>query len=452
MKNTLYLPEIREMLAQNSADELAEFCQALHPARTAHFMECLSPDEAWAVLQYADAPTRVEIFTYLDDDLQVAIAETQDRKQIAELIAELAHDDRVDLLNESDPKVAAELLQLVPAVERRDILRLQMYPEGTAGAMMTTDFAKLGESLSVQEALAELGRQAEELETIYYLYIVDEHDHLRGLVSARALVSAMGKPATTLGDLMESDLVAVGPYDDQEAVAQKVARFDLLAIPVVDEQRRMLGIITHDDVLDVMLEEATEDAHLISAVAPLEDSYLKTNLFTLIWKRSIWLVILFGAALLTTTALEHYQDRIKSWQWLVAFIPLIISCGGNCGSQSATLIITALSGGDISLSDWKQIMRREGIMGLVLGGVLGICGIFAAMAFIREPQTVRIVLVLPLTLLLIVVCATLTGSVLPLIFKRLGLDPAMMSNPFVAGIMDILGIVIYLNVAILLLT
>lgn len=449
MINMLYLPELREMLAENNADEMREFCTALHPARTAEFMEGLSADEAWHVLQYADAETREEIFSYFDEDKQVEILESQDRHEIAGLVAEMAPDDRVDLLQEADDTVVEEILPLLPTDERRDYLRLREYPEGVAGAVMTTEVAKLGEGLTVKEALDELGRQAEELETIYYLYVVDETDHLRGVVSARQLVSAMTHPETRLGEVMETDVAAANVMDDQEDVAQKVARFDLLAIPVVDDEHRMLGIITHDDVIDVMREEATEDAHRIAAVHPLEGSYMKTPVFTLSWKRGLWLTLLFVFALLTAFALQHFKSDIEELTWLVLFIPLVISSGGNTGNQSATLIITALATKDIELRDWLHVVKRELATGLLLGGFLALIGFGAAI--LLTPNVVS-AFVVAITLVLVVICGTLFGSVLPLIFKRLGLDPALMSNPFVAGIIDILGIVIYINVALLLMS
>ena len=447
MTNPLYLPEIREMLAENNAAELQEFCGALHPARTAEFMDGLTAEESWAVLQHAEVPLRVEIFGFFDKEKQVEIIETIDRAEIAELIGDLPPDDRVDRLNEVEPEVVAQLMPLIPADERRDIQRLRSFPEDTAGAVMTTEFARLSEDLTVGRALEEIGRQAGELETIYYLYIVDEEDHLRGLVSARQLVSAIGKPEALIGDLMERDLITVNVSDDQEEVAQKVARYDLLAIPVVDDEHHMLGIITHDDVLDVMVEEATEDAYRIAAVAPLEEGYLETRVFTLTWKRGIWLTIMFFAALLTAFTLQGYRSFFdaESVAWLVVFIPLVISTGGNSGNQSATLIITALSTGDITLQDWWRVVRRELAMGLLLGGFLGIVGYCCAW-FWFAPGYYQAA-VIPVTVLLVVVCGTLSGSVLPLTFRRLGLDPALMSNPFVAGLIDVVGIIIYMQVA-----
>ena len=447
MINTLYLPELREMLQEGNAEELREFCQALHPARTSEFMSGLTTEESWQVLRFAEPLSRrVEIFHYFDRDLQIDIITTQDRDEVAEVLAHAPPDDRVDILQDLDEEVVDDLLQRIPAEERRDILRLSQYPEGTAGAVMTTEVAKLSESLTVRDAFDDLARQSEDFETIYYLYIVDSDDQLRGLVSARQLVAAMRKPETRLSELMETDLVTVDTMEDQESVANKVARLDLLAIPVLDTERKMVGIITHDDIIDVVREEATEDAHRIAAVDPLDESYLRTSIFTLSWKRGMWLLILFGFALLTAVALDWYDQQLARLAWLVPFIPLVISSGGNTGSQSATLIITALTRGHITLNDWWQVVWRELLMGALLGSALALFGLIVVL-FFPDVDGWAATFVLPITLLLVVITGTLTGSLLPLVFQKLGFDPALMSNPFVAGIIDIVGIVIYLNVA-----
>jgi len=448
MTNTLYLPEIRAMLAEQNAAELEEFCTALHPARTAEFMEGLTSPETWAVLHYAQQPLRGEIFGFFSLETQIEIVEITDRAEMAAFIGDLPPDDRVDLLALVEPRVVEELMPLIPADERRDIQRLSAYPEDTAGAVMTTEFARLSEELSVGKALEEIGRQAEELETIYYLYVVDEEDHLRGLVSARQLVSAMGKPDTCIGQLMERDLVTVHVQDDQEVVADRVARYDLLAIPVVDTEHRLLGIITHDDVIDVVREEAAEDAYLSAAVDPLDEGYLETGLLTLVKKRAPWLIVLFFGALLTAVALEEYDAVTNDFPWLVLFIPLVISTGGNTGNQSATLIITALSTGNITLEDWYRVVRREILIGFMLGGFLGVLGYISVVMMGRPPAEA---LVMPITILLVVLCGVLAGAILPLAFRRIGFDPALMSNPFVAGLIDLLGVIIYMKVALALL-
>tara|TARA_R110002049_G_scaffold2750_4_gene21944 strand:+ start:103068 stop:104417 length:1350 start_codon:yes stop_codon:yes gene_type:complete len=444
MYNTLYLPELREMLAGDNRAELEEFCTTLNAGRTAEFMEGLSDAEIWRVLQYAEPDRRSEIFGYFAEERQLAMLASHDPAQVAELVEEIPPDDRVDLLQELEPGRVDEILPLLPVEDRRDIQRLQSYPEETAGAMMTSDVAKLTEKLSVREALDELARQASDLETIYYLYVVDEDCLLRGIVSTRQLVSSLRHPERTLGEMMETDVVVAQVLEDQESVAAKVERFNLLAIPVVDAGRQLVGIITHDDVIDVVREELAEDAQRIAAVAPLEDDYLRIGLWTLSWKRGLWLTILFFAALLTAFALRHYEVELEKFAWLVWFIPLIISAGGNSGSQSATLVITAMTSGEVKFSDFGQVVRREFIVSLALGGFLALIGFLVAL-FIAPSQ--RDAVVIPITLLSVILCGCLCGAVLPLFFKRMGLDPAMMSNPFVAGIVDILGIVIYINVA-----
>jgi len=318
---------------------------------------------------------------------------------------------------------------------------------------MTTEIAKLHETLTIASALQEIQRQSATYETIYYLYVVDDSDRLLGLVSARQLISSLGKPDRKITDLMESELITVDVDDDQGEVAQKVAKYDLLAIPVVDHQHRLLGIITYDDVIDVVREEAVRDAHRISAVDPLDESYMRTDLITMCRKRGLWLGLLFLFALLTTYKLHSYEAHLNVWSWLVFFIPLVISTGGNSGSQSATLIITALVSEEIALKDWPRIVRRELVMGLMLGGTLGLFGLILGWFVLPADITSRgAILVLPITLVLVVSCGTFLGSVLPLVFQRLGWDPALMSNPFVSGLIDIVGIVVYFNVARLLLS
>jgi len=451
MTNTLYLPELREMLAENNAAELREFCVALHAARTAEFMEGLTAAEAWAVLQHADDATRAEIFSYFDRDRQVEIIETADRAEMGRLIADLPPDDRADILKSVRPEIVTELLPFIPALDRRDILRLQSYAEGTAGAMMTTSFAKIGEGLSVREALEEIGRQAQELETIYYVYIVDAQDHLRGLVSARQLVSAMGKPNTKIDDLMDREVVTVDVNDDQEKVAQEVARFDLHAIPVVDSEHHMLGIITHDDVIDVFSAEATEDVYRMGAVAPLVENYLEANFRTIWWKRSVWLSCLFVAELFTFTMLAHFEDSIKKIVALSLFVPLCISTGGNSGSQAATLITRAMALGQVTIGDWWQVLRHELLMGMALGVTLGSIGFvrafFTPTEILGDADAWALATVISLAVTAICLWGTLVGSMLPLIFRRFGFDPGYASSPFVATFVDVTGIFIYFSLA-----
>ena len=450
MINTLYLPELREMLAENDSDGLRNFCEALNPVRAAEFMSGLNSEETWRVIQQTDLESRVDIFSYLDPDKKNDVLENCQIDEVAELVAELPPDDRVDLLQGIDAKRRNKLLSIIPVEARRDFQRLSQYPEGTAGAVMTTEIARLTEDLTTHEALNEIARQIEDYETIYYLYVVDAEDRLRGIVSARQLLAGMRQSDIRLHDIMESDLVLAHVDEDQEDVADKVAKMDLLAIPVVDNQHKLLGIITHDDVIDVVREEATEDAHRIGAVDPLDQSYLRTSLLTLSWKRGIWLSFLFFFALITTIALDNYESVMDKWKWLMAFIPLVISSGGNSGSQSATLIITALSRKHVEVSDLAKVVVRELSVGLLLGGSLAALGFIASLFIIPAGMAASAFFIIPLTLLAVVICGTLIGSVLPIAFESIGWDPAIMSTPLVAGIVDIIGIVIYVNLAILL--
>jgi magnesium transporter len=452
MTNTLYLPELREMLAQNDIAELREFTVALHPARTAEFMEGLTADEAWRVLQHADSEIRAQNFLYFERPKQVEIVEQQSRGEIGQFIADLPADDRVDILKSVDPAIVEELLPFVPAIDRRDILRLQSYPEGTAGAMMTTDFAKLPEGLTVKQALDEIAKQAEGLETIYYMFIVDQEDHLRGVVSARQLVSGLSKLNMPIKNLMENELITVGVGEDQEEVTQKVAQYDLHAIPVVDDEYHMLGIITHDDVIDVVQQEATEDVHRLGGVGHLEESYLEAK-FTTIWrKRALWLSCLFGAELLTYTALVRFKHTIDSVTILALFVPLCISTGGNSGSQAATLITRAMALGQVTLRDWWSVLRHELLMGLALGATLGFIGFLRTYLFTSKTDLDGIdpfifAMVIAQAVTAICLWGTIVGSMLPIVFKRMGIDPGYASSPFVATFVDVTGIVIYFSIA-----
>jgi magnesium transporter len=446
MVNTLYLPELRQMLAADDVAGLREFGDALHPARAAEFMEGLAPAEAWQVLQAVDASRRTEIFGYLDEAMRVSIVESVEPSMITPLVADLAADDRVDLVNEVHPDVVEQLMPFLPDVERRELERLRTYPEGTAGAVMTTEVARLSESLTVREALEEISRQAEGLETVYYNYIVDEHNHLRGLISARQLVTHFRQPNLPISELMQRNVVTVLATDDQETVAAKVASYDFLAIPVLDDEQHLLGIITHDDIIDVLREEATEDAHMAAGVNPLDDGYLETHWATLAYKRGVWLTILFIAGFLTVQALSSYDEQLTRVSWLGWFVPLVIASGGNSGSQSATLVITALTNGEVHIDDWWRVAKREILMGLCLGGLLAIGG-YIGVRVMAPDVSVGDALVVPITQISVVLFGTMIGGLLPLLFRRLGLDPALMSNPFVTGIIDVSGILIYMNVA-----
>ncbi len=455
MLNTLYLPDLRNMLAEGDAVGLEQFCSALHPASTAEALEGLTAEETWQVLRHADLPTRAAVFSYFPSELQVEMLSSLDRQEMGELVGELPPDERVDILQLLEEPLVEGLLAHVPPRERRDILHLQTYPEGTAGSFMTTEFARLRDDMTVAQVHDQFRQWAEHpeaLETLYYLYVVDGQGHLQGVVSFRDLaLNALvyGQADKRIGELIERNVISVHALDDREEVAQVLARYDLVAIPVIDDQRRLLGIVTHDDVIDVVREEATEDAQRIAGIEPLQAHYLDVGLLTLAWKRGIWLTILFFTSLFTAGALAGYDQLTNAHVWLVMFIPMIISTGGNSGNQSATLVITALSNGEVHVEHWRRVLKREVLMGLVLGTFLGLSAFLVAWGTTWRVPHAGIVAV---TVVLVVLCGTLIGSALPLIFRRAGLDPALMSNPLVACLSDILGIIIYMNVALFLLS
>ena len=441
----LLLPDLRELLDASDVAGLAEFCEALHPAAVAEVLEGLEAAESWQVLSSCSPVRQAEIFSFIDLPDQLELVETVPREQFSRLIEEMAPDDRVDLLERLDPERVDNLLPIVAQAERRDIQRLLSFPEDSAGSIMTTEYASLPAETTVVEAIDLLRQQAPDRETIYYVYVIDEGRRLRGFISLRELILA--RPETRVDSIMERDVISVRVDDDQEEVAQRLARFDFIAIPVVDEQNQLVGIVTHDDAMDVAQEEADEDAYRSGAVVPLEDDYLSTPLVTLAWKRGGWLIVLLFAAVLTALALKSLKQDLDAdaLQWMALFIPLVLASGGNAGSQSATLIVRALAISQFGREESVRVLVRELVLAGFLGGGLAILSFLTAMWFVEA--TVPQAAVVGITVFLVVAMGTVTGAMLPLGFRRMGLDPALMSNPLIAAVVDVVGVVIYYNVA-----
>jgi magnesium transporter len=441
--NPILLPELRVMLAEGDTAGLREVAEELHPATVAEFSEGLENQELWRMLDAAPVELRAEIFPYFSLPRQVELVKAADRPHLGPLLEWMAPDNRDDLLRELEPAFVEEILPLVAKAERHDIRMLLSCPENSAGSLMTTEYASLPADITAGEAIARLRSQAPNSESIYYIYVLDPERKLVGFVSLRDLILA--SPTALIADLMQRDVISVRVDEPSEQVVQKLARFDFIAIPVVDDCNRLVGIVTHDDVLDAVREEATEDAQRSAAVTPLTEGYLETALVTMTWKRGVWLTILFATAAVTAMVLARTPIPHA---WLVAFIPLVIASGGNSGNQSATLVITALSNGDCRLTDWPHILRREFALGLLLGLLLAAPGYLLALLYAPSPAQA---VVIPLTILGVVMLGTLVGSVLPLLFRSIGLDPALMSNPFVSAIVDVVGIVLYMSIAFLML-
>ncbi|MFN9272049.1 MAG: magnesium transporter [Planctomycetia bacterium] len=441
--NPILIPELRVMLAEGDTAGLREVGAELHPATVAEFSEGLDDGEIWQLLDALTVERQAEVFPYYPMPRQVELVRAADRQHLGPLLEWMAADNRDDLLRELDPEFVEEILPLVAKAERHDIRMLLSCPEDSAGALMTTEYASLPADITAGEAVTRLRSQAPNSESIYYIYVLDAERKLVGFVSLRDLILA--KPTALVADLMQRDVIAVRMDEPSEKVVDLLARFDFIAIPVVDDRNRLVGIVTHDDVLDAVRQDATDDAQRIAAIAPLGESYLEAAIVSMTWKRGVWLTILFATAAVTAMVMARSP---LTHAWLIAFIPLVIASGGNSGNQSATLVITALSTGDCKLSDWPRILKREFALGLLLGTLLAVPGYLLALVYAPGPTEA---LVIPLTIMGVVMLGTLVGSVLPLLFRSIGLDPALMSNPFVSAIVDIVGIVLYTAISLALL-
>jgi magnesium transporter len=452
MTNVLLLPELRAMLAENDREGLTTLMTELHPATVADWTEGLSVEETWKVFDHAGIDRQALVFEFFPLSKQVEMASGVGRERMSRLIEAMAHDERVDLLKRLDPEVVENLLPLVAKADRQDIRTLLSYPEHSAGSVMTTEYATLTIDLTVSEALSRLRLQATSAETIYYVYVVDAERHLVGFVSLHDLILA--RPSAHIESIMQREVISVPVDADQEDIAQTMARYDFLAIPVVDSDHRLVGIVTHDDVIDVVVQEATEDALRMGGVASMVEHYLDAPFVTLWRKRCGWLACLFIAELFTFSALSYFQTAIDKIIALSLFVPLCISTGGNSGSQAATLITRAMALRQISPIDWFRVLRHELIMGLALGCTLGLIGFFRVgltpetwLGRGVEGKHWLLALVIAQAVAAICLWGTLVGATLPLIFSKLGFDPGYASSPFVATFVDVTGIVIYFSIA-----
>jgi magnesium transporter len=448
MTNVLLLPELRSMLAEEDREGLTALMTELHPATVADWTEGLSVEDTWKVFDHAGIDRQADVFGFFPINKQVEMATGAGRVRMSRLIEAMAHDERVDLLKRLDPEVVESLLPLVAKADRQDIRTLLSYPEHSAGSVMTTEYATLTTDLSVNEAISRLRLQATSAETIYYVYVMDADRHLVGFVSLHDLILA--RPTARIDSIMQRDVISVPVDADQEDVAQMMARYDFLAIPVVDSELRLVGIVTHDDVIDVVVQEATEDALRMGSVGTMIEHYLDAPFLTLWRKRAGWLACLFVAELFTFTALAHFENAIQTIVALSFFVPLCISTGGNSGSQAATLITRAMALRQIVPSDWWRVIRHELLMGLALGLSLGLIGFVRVSIFPGSHEGVNrwmLAFVIAQSVASICLWGTLVGATLPLVFSRLGFDPGYASSPFVATFVDVTGIVIYFSIA-----
>jgi len=362
----------------------------------------------------------------------------------------LPPDDAADLIQLAAEKQRPALLEQLDESTRREVNALLAYKEDAAGGLMSPRFARLRPDMTVDEAISYLRRQAPQLETIYYAYALDDAQHLLGVVSFRDLFSAdRGK---TVREAMRTQFVAATEDMDQETVAKLVSQHHLLAIPVLDAQGRMQGIVTVDDIVDVVQEEASEDIQKVGGMEALDGPYLEIGFWPMVKKRAGWLAILFVGEMLTATAMGYFEKEIAKAVVLALFVPLIISSGGNSGSQATTLVIRAMAVGEIRLRDWWKIMHREFSTGFVLGSFLAIIGLMRILLWqtvwnTYGPHYLVVALTVACSLIGVVMFGTVAGSMLPFILRSVGLDPASASAPFVATLVDVTGLVIYFTVA-----
>jgi len=415
----------------------------------------LAPDDRLEAFLDLPRPEAEDFFLDLSArdqyEMLVAIASEQRRSWMRLL----PPDDAADLVQEADDEQRVSLLSLLDEQTRREVLALLAYAEDDAGGLMNPRFARVRADVKVDEAISYLRKQArEKLENVYYVYVNDADQRLVGVVSLRELFAAASE--RTVREVMATDLVTARPEMDQEELGKLFAEHDLQAIPVVDAEGRMQGIVTVDDIVDVIQEEATEDIQKIGGTQALEAPYLEVRFRTMLQKRVVWLMVLFVGELLTATAMGRFEDEIAKAVVLSVFIPLIISSGGNSGSQASTLVIRAMALSEVTLADWWRVMHRELIQGAAIGSILGAIGmgrvfLWEGLFHAYGPHTMNLAITVAVSVAGVVLFGTLSGSMLPFLLKRAGLDPASASAPFVATMVDVTGIVIYFSIASLLL-
>jgi magnesium transporter len=421
------------------ADDLREIWGFANPAEKVEGFRSLPPSEAEEFFLSLDTRTQAELLAVLPAN----------ERQL--WMRQLPPDDAADLLQASPGELRDELFRLLDEPTRREVSALLAYAEDEAGGLMSPRYVRLRPDISVDEAIKYLRRAARERsETIYYIYVLDADQRLLGVASFRELFAAA--PERLVRDVMRTNVVTVRDDLDQEAVAHVMAESDLMAVPVVDAEGRIKGIVTVDDIVDVVREEATEDIQKIGGTEALDAPYLEVGVFELVRKRAVWLTVLFIGQLLTATAMAFYEDAIARAVVLALFIPLIISSGGNSGSQASTLVIRALAVGEVRLRDWWRVFVRELATSLALGLILGAIGLLRVVLWpsresLYGEHFVLIGLTVAVSLVWIVVWGSIAGSMLPFALRRLGLDPASASAPFVATVVDVTGLVIYFSVA-----
>lgn len=436
--NTLVLVLSRAIEQNKFADALA-VVKGLPPVDVADVLEQLDPVLGWRLLECL--PDRADVFSYFEPEQQVRMAREFPRATLAELVSEMPADERTDLFKRFDQNQRDILLPALAHAQREDIRRLSAYVEGTAGALMTSDYATLNKDMTVAQAMRYLRDEAPDAETIYQAYVIDEQRRLLGVVSLRDLILA--DLHKSIQDLMTSDVVSAHVTDDQEDIAKKIARYDLLALPIIDEDDILIGIVTYDDAMDVVSAEATDDIHKSAGVSTVVGNIKDASIALLYRKRIFWLVLLVFGNLFSGAGIAHFEDIIAANIVLVFFLPLLVDSGGNAGSQSATLMVRALATGEVVMRDWLYLIGREAVLALALGGTMAVA--VSVLGYIRGDETVALVLALSMVSIVMIGC--MIGMSLPFILSKFNFDPASASAPLITSVCDATGVVIYLFIA-----
>lgn len=427
--------QLREKLAEENPADLAPLLEELDETSRAVVFRLLSKDLA------------AETFVELESDTQTALIRSFSDAELKEIVDELYVDDAVDLIEEMPANVVRRILNQTDPETRRTINEILKYPDDSAGSLMTVEYVALRTGLTVADAFANIRRTGIDKETIYNCYVVDKNRRLLGMVTAKSLMLADSEDI--IDDLAERDVQTVATLEDKEDVAKKFAKYDLLAIPVVDSENRLVGIVTVDDAIDVIEEEATEDMEKMAAITPTDKPYLHTGVFETWTKRIPWLLLLMISATFTGKIIQSFEDALAAQVVLTAFIPMLMDTAGNSGSQASVSVIRGLSLGDIAMGDVLRVMWKEFRVSLLCGVTLAVAN-FGKMLLL-DGVTAAVAGVVCVTLVITVMFAKLVGSVLPILAKRVGFDPAVMAAPFITTIVDALSLLVYFNIARLLL-
>lgn len=433
--------DIREIFLNGTPEEISATLAAEHPADLAKALQKLEPAAAWATLRQTRKSRQADVFSYLDPDSQTLLATVTPRGDLAAIVMGMKADDRADLYKKLSDHQRDALMPALAQAEREDIRRLAAYDEGTAGAIMTSAYAALSPDLSATRALTVLRHEAPDKETIYRAYVIDTDRTLLGSVHLQDLITAPAQ--AKVADIMETNTHAIRVNDDVEEAARRIAHYDVIALPVVDAEDRLVGIITHDDALDVMEAEATEDFHRVGTVTKLDSGVGTATIAMLYRARVVWLMLLVFGNIFSGAGIAHFEDTIAAHLALMFFLPILIASGGNAGAQSATLMVRALATGEISVSDWGRVLGRELVVAVLLG--LSMAVAIAVIGAVRGGP--EIAGVIALSMVLIVIVGSLIGMLLPFVLSRFKMDPATASTPLVTSIADATGVLIYFSIA-----